>query len=81
MAHSAQPAADSDVRVVAMLSRGPASSEIVLWAVQQVVRQHTETGDETRASGRCARCLDNGTCPLLGWARSVLEGTASDDPS
>jgi hypothetical protein len=53
---------------------GP-SQETLVWAARQVVRQHTEPPDETRATGRCGQCLDIG-CALLVWATSTLDRLA-----
>jgi hypothetical protein len=53
-----------------MSDRGP-SPDAVVWAAQQIVRQHMEPPDPDRATGRCAKCTPSG-CPLLYWARDVL---------
>ena len=43
----------------------------LVWAARQVVRQHTEPPDDTRATGRCGQCRDGG-CTLLAWAGELL---------
>jgi len=44
----------------------------LLWAAEQVVRQHTEPASPDRATGHCAQCR-SGACALADWAYDVVE--------
>lgn len=53
----------------------PALSGAEQWAAQRTVRMHTEPPSQSRATGRCARCLPAGGCPMLAWALALLDGS------
>lgn len=50
--------------------RGP-SDEVVLWAARRVVDMHVKEDTDTRATGMCAQCRDDG-CDLVTWATVLL---------
>jgi hypothetical protein len=50
-----------------------------LWAAQRTVQMHREPPSRNRATGRCAQCRPDGTCPQLAWATKVLAATV--DPT
>lgn len=47
------------------------SPETLRWSAEQVIRQHREPADETRATGRCQQCSAAG-CTMLAWAAQYL---------
>jgi hypothetical protein len=47
------------------------SKATMMWAAQQIVRQHEEPPEPDRATGHCAQCREGG-CSLLSWAMAVL---------
>jgi hypothetical protein len=47
------------------------SHETLMWAAQQIVRQHEEQPEVDRATGHCAQCTEHG-CSMLAWAMTVL---------
>jgi hypothetical protein len=50
----------------------PVSESALLWAARRVVQQHEEPPSADRATGLCAQCPDDGTCPMLDWAKATL---------
>ena len=56
---------------VVVPGNGIVSRASLVWAAQQVVRQHHEPASEDRETGRCAQCGDEG-CQLLWWAMTLL---------
>jgi hypothetical protein len=51
----------------------------VLWAAQRTIAMHREPPTRDRATGRCAQCEPDGTCPQVSWATKVLAATV--DPT
>lgn len=47
------------------------SRTTIMWAAQQIVRQHHESAEPDRATGTCAQCNEHG-CSMLTWAKGVL---------
>lgn len=46
--------------------------DTVLWVAHQVLRQHNEPPDPTRATGSCSQCQD-GACPMYAWAADTVD--------
>lgn len=57
---------------VTVLDAAGVAPDLVRWAAEQTIRQHTEPDNPDRATGRCARCPDTDAgCALLAWAHAV----------
>ena len=55
------------------------SHDTLIWAAEQIIRQHAELPEADRATGHCAQCTDQG-CPMLSWAQTVLSPALVGSP-
>ena len=49
----------------------------VRWAAQRTIEMHAEQPSRDRATGRCAQCQLDGTCPQLAWAQALAVPAAA----
>lgn len=43
----------------------------VRWAAKRTIAMHAEEPTQDRATGRCAQCQPDGSCPQLLWAQTL----------